>query len=420
MPLQFIRSSLFASPKNLLRTLFLVTKLRSLAMGSYTASSQSSKLFFRQLFEKESSTYTYLLADVSHPDKPALLIDPVDKTVDRDLSLVKELGLKLIYALNTHVHADHITGTGLIKTKSPGVKSIISKASGSKADILVEPGDKVSFGDLFLEVRATPGHTSGCVTYVTGDGPEQPQPQMAFTGDALLIRGCGRTDFQFMETEILVVVHCSFTSQCIRRQIFTLPKDTLIYPAHDYKGFSVSTVEEEMLYNPRLTKNQLRVVLQINKDKQGLSVRNREKERLGYPTTSLKYALHPIGDTNCLVTQDHNGALFLERHGYALFLAIKKVRYEWIILDRPCCEPSMPNLSNHPNDPKLGHGLDPTTNHDSPGFPFTCYMSPDLSCRCSIQETFKGIMENLNLAYPKMMGIAVPANMVCGLQDTTS
>ncbi|KAF9666639.1 hypothetical protein SADUNF_Sadunf16G0249800 [Salix dunnii] len=290
MPLQFIRSSLFALPRNLLRAPFLVPKLRSQAMGSYTASSQSSKLFFRQLFEKESSTYTYLLADVSHPDKPALLIDPVDKTVDRDLSLVRELGLKLIYALNTHVHADHVTGTGLIKTKSPGVKSIISKASGSKADLLVEPGDKVSFGDLFLEVtmlfllnllfariyegavlmvRATPGHTMGCITYVTGDGPDQPQPRMAFTGDALLIRGCGRTDFQ----------------------IFTLPKDTLIYPAHDYKGFSVSTVEEEMLYNPRLTKD---------------------------------------------------------------------------------------------------------------------------------QETFKGIMENLNLAYPKMMDIAVPANMVCGLQDMTS
>ncbi|KAH8518813.1 hypothetical protein H0E87_000612 [Populus deltoides] len=283
MPIQFIRSSLFASPTNLLRTLFRVTKLRSLAMGSYTASSQSSKLFFRQLFEKESSTYTYLLADVSHPDKPALLIDPVDKTVDRDLSLVKELGLKLIYALNTHVHADHITGTGLIKTKSPGVKSIISKASGSKADILVEPGDKVSFGDLFLEVRATPGHTSGCVTYVTGDGPDQPQPRMAFTGDALLIRGCGRTDFQGGSSLQLY--------KSVHSQIFTLPKDTLIYPAHDYKGFSVSTVEEEMLYNPRLTKN---------------------------------------------------------------------------------------------------------------------------------QETFKGIMENLNLAYPKMMGIAVPANMVCGLQDTTS
>ncbi|KAH9779568.1 persulfide dioxygenase ETHE1-like [Citrus sinensis] len=218
-----------------------VTKFKPLSqMDSYSttttssSSSSSSKLLFRQLFEKESSTYTYLLADVNHPDKPALLIDPVDKTVDRDLNVIKELGLKLVYAMNTHVHADHVTGTGLIKSKVPGVKSIISKASGSKADLHVEHGDKVSFGDLFLEVRATPGHTLGCVTYVSGEGPDQPQPRMAFTGDALLIRGCGRTDFQ----------------------IFTLPKDTLIYPAHDYKGFTVSTVGEEIQYNPRLTKDE--------------------------------------------------------------------------------------------------------------------------------------------------------------------
>ncbi|KAH9723628.1 persulfide dioxygenase ETHE1-like [Citrus sinensis] len=217
-----------------------VTKFKPLSqMDSYSttttsSSSSSSKLLFRQTFEKESSTYTYLLADVNHPDKPALLIDPVDKTVDRDLNVIKELGLKLVYAMNTHVHADHVTGTGLIKSKVPGVKSIISKASGSKADLHVEHGDKVSFGDLFLEVRATPGHTLGCVTYVSGEGPDQPQPRMAFTGDALLIRGCGRTDFQ----------------------IFTLPKDTLIYPAHDYKGFTVSTVGEEIQYNPRLTKDE--------------------------------------------------------------------------------------------------------------------------------------------------------------------
>ncbi|KDP30090.1 hypothetical protein JCGZ_18565 [Jatropha curcas] len=167
-------------------------------MSNYAASSSglSSNLLFRQLFEKESSTYTYLLADVAHPDKPALLIDPVDKTVDRDLSLVKELGLKLIYAINTHVHADHVTGTGLIKTKLPGVKSIISKASNLKADLLIQAGDKIHFGDLFLEVQATPRHTLGYITYLTGDGPDQPQPKMAFTGDALLIRGCGRTDFQ--------------------------------------------------------------------------------------------------------------------------------------------------------------------------------------------------------------------------------
>ncbi|KAL6144203.1 hypothetical protein ACLB2K_054898 [Fragaria x ananassa] len=222
----------------------------AMAVSSYTTSSNSSsssKLLFRQLFEKDSSTYTYLLADVSHPDKPALLIDPVDKTVDRDLSLVKELGLKLVYAMNTHVHADHVTGTGLIKSKLDGVKSVISRASKSKADHLIEAGDKIYFGDLFLEVRATPGHTLGCVTYVTGDGPNQPQPRMAFTGDAVLIRGCGRTDFQGGSSDQLY--------ESVHSQIFTLPKDTLIYPAHDYKGFTVSTVGEEMLYNPRLTKD---------------------------------------------------------------------------------------------------------------------------------------------------------------------
>ncbi|KAJ4917919.1 Persulfide dioxygenase ETHE1-like protein [Raphanus sativus] len=254
------------------------TVIRSV-MGS-SSSSSSSKLLFRQLFEKESSTYTYLLADVSHPDKPALLIDPVDKTVDRDLKLINELGLKLVYAMNTHVHADHVTGTGLLKTKVPGVKSVISKASGSKADMFLEPGDRVSIGDIYLEVRATPGHTAGCVTYVTGEDANQPQPRMAFTGDAVLIRGCGRTDFQGGSSDQLY--------ESVHSQIFTLPKDTLIYPAHDYKGYEVSTVGEEMQHNPRLTKD---------------------------------------------------------------------------------------------------------------------------------KETFKSIMSNLNLAYPKMIDVAVPANMVCGLQD---
>ncbi|KAL5573087.1 hypothetical protein UlMin_022684 [Ulmus minor] len=274
------------SPSRFFNPLPLQSKLGSLRMATagYTTSSHPSrKILFRQLFEKESSTYTYLLADVSHPEKPALLIDPVDKTVERDLNLVKELGLKLIYAMNTHVHADHVTGTGLIKSKVPGVKSIISKASQSKADLLIEAGDKIYIGDLFLEVRSTPGHTLGCVTYVTGDGPDQPQPRMAFTGDALLIRGCGRTDFQGGSSHELY--------KSVHSQIFTLPKDTLIYPAHDYKGFTVSTVGEEMLYNPRLTKD---------------------------------------------------------------------------------------------------------------------------------EEGFKNIMENLNLAYPKMIDVAVPANMVCGLQDLSS
>ncbi|KAF8675774.1 hypothetical protein HU200_047261 [Digitaria exilis] len=233
---------------------------RAMAASYSTGSGVDRRLLFRQLFEKESSTYTYLLADVADPDKPAvvspvlpvlgilgLLIDPVDKTVDRDLNLIKELGLKLVYAMNTHVHADHVTGTGLIKTKLPGVKSVISRASRAKADHFVDHGDKIHFGNLFLEVRATPGHTAGCVTYITGDADGQPSPRMAFTGDALIIRACGRTDFQGGSADLL--------GNSILDQIFTLPKDTLLYPAHDYKGFTVSTVEEEVAYNARLTKD---------------------------------------------------------------------------------------------------------------------------------------------------------------------
>ncbi|KAF5731340.1 putative glyoxalase II [Tripterygium wilfordii] len=136
---------------------------------------------------------------------------------------------------------------GLLQSKVPVVKSVISRASNSKADIHVEAGDKIYFGGLFLEVRATPGHTLGCVTYVIGDGPYHSQPRMAFTGDALLIRGCRRTDFQGGCSEQLY--------KSVHLQIFTLPKDTLVFPAHDYKGFTVSTISEEMLYNPRLTKD---------------------------------------------------------------------------------------------------------------------------------------------------------------------
>ncbi|KAG0556268.1 hypothetical protein KC19_11G039800 [Ceratodon purpureus] len=207
-------------------------------------------LLFRQLFEKESSTYTYLLADVAHPDRPAVLVDPVDKTAERDVALVEQLGLKLLYVMNTHVHADHVTGTGLLKKKIPGVKSAISRASDAEADVQLDAGEKIYFGNLHLEVRPTPGHTKGCVTYVTGEGMEQPRPRMAFTGDALLIRGCGRTDFQGGDASQLY--------RSVHSQIFSLPKDTLLYPAHDYKGHTVTTVEEELRYNPRLTKDEVR------------------------------------------------------------------------------------------------------------------------------------------------------------------
>ena len=197
-------------------------------------------LLFRQLFDTAgSSTYTYLLADEGSGE--AILIDPVLEMVDRDLGIVSELGLKLTMAINTHCHADHITGTGEIKKRVPGVKSAIAAASGAAADVKLSPGDKVVFGGRHVSVRATPGHTDGCVSYVMDD------ESMVFTGDALLIRGCGRTDFQQGSADHLY--------DNVHAQIFSLPDATLVYPAHDYKGRMSSTVGEEKRFNPRLTKS---------------------------------------------------------------------------------------------------------------------------------------------------------------------
>ncbi|KAG9470811.1 persulfide dioxygenase ETHE1, mitochondrial [Eleutherodactylus coqui] len=197
-------------------------------------------LIFRQMFEPVSCTYTYLLADAD--TKEAILIDPVMETANRDAKLVKELGLNMTYAANTHCHADHITGTGVLKKLLPGCKSVISKDSGAMADIHIQQGDLIKFGKYSLEARATPGHTDGCLTYVLND------KSMAFTGDALLIRGCGRTDFQQGCPKTLY--------KSVHSQIFTLPDSCHLYPAHDYTGQMVTTVEEEKRLNPRLTKSE--------------------------------------------------------------------------------------------------------------------------------------------------------------------
>src|SRR5579863_5596085 len=193
-------------------------------------------LIFRQLFDPQSSTYTYLLGDsASHQ---AVLIDPVFEQVRRDAALIDELGLKLLATLETHVHADHVTGAWLMKQRT-GSKIMVAKSSGAKgADRYLVQDDVIAFGGRRLEVRATPGHTGGCLTYVLDD------KSMAFTGDSLLIRGCGRTDFQGGSAQQL------FTS--VREQILTLPEDCLLYPAHDYRGITVTSVAEERRFNPRL------------------------------------------------------------------------------------------------------------------------------------------------------------------------
>ncbi|HEX7054601.1 MAG TPA: MBL fold metallo-hydrolase [Burkholderiales bacterium] len=192
-------------------------------------------MIFRQLFDPQSSTYTYLLADAA--TREALLIDPVFEQARRDAALVQELGLRLIATLETHVHADHVTGAWLLKRKL-GSRIGVPAASGAEgADFLVGE-EPVRFGASALEPRHTPGHTSACTTYVLDDR------SMAFTGDALLIRGCGRTDFQGGDARRLF--------RSVREQIFSLPDRCLLYPAHDYRGLTVTSVGEEKLYNPRL------------------------------------------------------------------------------------------------------------------------------------------------------------------------
>ena len=201
---------------------------------------------FRQLISTEgSNTFTYVIGDVA--TKTAVVIDPVIEHVERDAALIKELGMDPVFLLNTHVHADHATGTGLLKKHFPGAKSVLGKAGNEDclADVKADHGQVLKVGEQEIEVRSTPGHTNGCVTYVWS---QRGAPVAAFTGDALLIRGCGRTDFQQgSSTKLYKSVH---------EQVFSLPDDVAVFPAHDYRGMTMSTVGEEKKHNPRLTKPQ--------------------------------------------------------------------------------------------------------------------------------------------------------------------
>ena len=188
-------------------------------------------LFFRPLFEKKSSTYTYLLADSE--TKEAIIIDAVDETQQRDIGLIEELGLDLKYIIETHVHADHITSSCPLKQKFKNAKIVLGVANAVVcADISIKEGDSLQFGTHTIRALATPGHTNGCMSFVCED--------KVFTGDALLIRSCGRCDFQGGSAEKL------FDSI---RKIFMLGDEVLVYPAHDYGGRTVSSIGEEKQFN---------------------------------------------------------------------------------------------------------------------------------------------------------------------------
>ena len=195
-------------------------------------------MLLNQLFDEDTWTFTYLLADPVTKD--AVIIDPVAEKVDRDLKLIQELGLNLRYTLDTHVHADHITGSGTLRERT-GAKTVVSAAAKvSCADVGVKHGDRIAFGSYEAEVRSTPGHTDGCITFVVKDASQT----MAFTGDALFVRGSGRTDFQQGDARTLY--------RSVHDQIYSLPDDTVIYPGHDYRGNTATTVADEKAHNPRL------------------------------------------------------------------------------------------------------------------------------------------------------------------------
>ena len=198
-------------------------------------------MLFRQLFDAESSTYTYLLAD--DETREAVLIDPVLEQVERDLELVSQLGLTLIQVLDTHVHADHVTAAARLREKT-GARTVAGRAGPDCADVHVDEGDVVRFGRHALRVLATPGHTADSVSYLLADPARIERPFRVFTGDALLIRAAGRTDFQNGDAGSLY--------DSITRALFTLPDTALVYPAHDYRGRTVTTIGEEKRWNTRI------------------------------------------------------------------------------------------------------------------------------------------------------------------------
>jgi glyoxylase-like metal-dependent hydrolase (beta-lactamase superfamily II)/rhodanese-related sulfurtransferase len=191
-------------------------------------------MIFRQMFDSVSGTYTYLLA--SRCGGEALIIDPVIEKVDRYLQLIAELDLKLVKAVDTHLHADHITGLGALRDRTHCITVMGEQTKADVVSMRVAEGEKISIEGVSLEVMYTPGHTDDSYSYLMGD--------RVFTGDTLLIRGTGRTDFQNGDPRQQY--------DSIFNKLLRLPESTLVYPAHDYKGDTVSTIGEEKAFNPRL------------------------------------------------------------------------------------------------------------------------------------------------------------------------
>lgn len=191
-------------------------------------------VLFRQLFDSETSTYSYLIADLE--TKTAILVDPVIEQVERDGQLLQELGLTLKYCLETHLHADHITGIGKLREITGCLGIVPENAQAACADRFIKDGEVLELGSVKIEAIATLGHTDSHNAYLVNG-------THLLTGDSLFIRGCGRTDFQSGNAGMMY--------DAVTQRLFALPDETLVYPGHDYRGRTVSTIGEEKQWNPR-------------------------------------------------------------------------------------------------------------------------------------------------------------------------
>ena len=227
-------------------------------------------MIFRQLFDSVSSTYTYLLA--SRHGGEALIIDPVLERVDRYLKLIEELDLKLVKAVDTHLHADHITGLGALRDHTKCITVMGEQSGVDVVSMRVADGDRLAIEGLSLGVIYTPGHTDDSYCFTLAD--------RVFTGDTLLIRGTGRTDFQNGSSRAQY--------ESIFNRLLKLPDETLVYPAHDYKGDNVSTIAEERAHNPRL---QVKSVEEYEALMAGLKLANPKMMDVAVPA-NMRQGLH--------------------------------------------------------------------------------------------------------------------------------
>jgi sulfur dioxygenase len=191
-------------------------------------------MIFRQLFDRTSSTYTYVLAERKGGE--ALIIDPVYENTDQYVQLLKELDVQLVMAVDTHIHADHVTALGSLQERTDCITAMGEKTGSECVSVRFSEGEKLCVDNLHLDILYTPGHTSDSYSFLL--------PDRIFTGDTLLIRGTGRTDFQNGDP--------GDQYDSLFGKILALPEETFVYPAHDYNGMTVSTIGEELRFNPRL------------------------------------------------------------------------------------------------------------------------------------------------------------------------